>query len=81
MASGFLPEPGKVVRGEEIGPCVKPCQHKDCAQTRQMAAAPCIHCGEPIGYETAFVQTGEPTNVVADMGLAHTRCAMKAAGR
>lgn len=54
MAASTLPEPGKVVRGTEIGPCVDPCEHTDCAQTREMAASICRFCNEPIGYEVRF---------------------------
>ena len=54
MASGTLPKPGKIVRGEKIGPCVNPCSHTDCAEVRRMAAAQCNVCGAPIGYETRF---------------------------
>lgn len=79
MASGFLPTPGKVVDGEEIGPCVKqPCFHIDCKETLQMAATQCFYCLRPIGFETAFVNhdvTGED-----DRKLCHTECVMKAVG-
>jgi hypothetical protein len=54
MAASYLPEPGKVVRGTEIGPCVSACDHKDCMLTRQQSRACCAICGEEIGYETAF---------------------------
>lgn len=54
MASSALPEPGKIVRGEEIGPCVEPCEHRDCAETRRMAESICSICGQEIGYETRF---------------------------
>jgi len=77
MASMCLPKPGKVVDGEEIGPCVEPCQHKDCALTRAMAAAICPKCGKPIGYETPFVQDCAGRDV-GDMGLCHERCAATA---
>lgn len=68
-----LPKPGQVVRGVEVGPCVKPCDHRDCEHTRQQAAAPCVHCGKPIGY-------GAPMYLLPDdKGLSHADCEMKAA--
>lgn len=54
MAASSLPEPGKVVRGTEIGPCVNSCKHTDCAQTRAMAESICRFCDKPIGYEISF---------------------------
>ena len=58
MAAGTLPKPGlRVRRGGrwvEIGPCVGPCEHKDCAQTRAMAESRCRLCGVKIGYEVRF---------------------------
>ncbi len=55
MAAGSFAEPGKVINGEEIGPCVdEQCGHIDCTDTRKKAAMRCEICGEPIGYETLF---------------------------
>lgn len=51
MAAGRLPAPGTT-----YGPCDEPCQHTDCAQTRQQAESACTLCGQPIGYETLFFQ-------------------------
>lgn len=68
MAYYTLPSPGKVVNGEEIGPCVGACEHKDCAQTRAQAAQSCLVCGEAIGYETPFYYEYCGT-------LRHARCA------
>lgn len=73
MAAGTLPSPGKVVNGEEIGPCVGGCEHKDCAQTREGAASPCWVCGGPIGYEHPFVQRNGWKE------LAHEVCARREA--
>ncbi len=57
MAAGTLPEPGKTVNGEEIGPCIDAdCGHNDCNQTRAMNATECMTCGKPIGYETRFFE-------------------------
>jgi hypothetical protein len=63
MAASTLPEPGKVVRGEEIGPCKDVCEHTDCATTRRMAAADCAICGKPIGYETRFYNSNPEDNL------------------
>lgn len=75
MAAGFLPSPGKVVNGREIGPCVSPCQHRDCESTRDLAAKLCSECGQPIGYETGFYQDGTWTT------LTHQMCSLKVASR
>mgnify|MGYP001609349465 CR=1 FL=1 len=80
MAAGKLAAPGKIVNGEEIGPCVNECQHIDCKQTREMAAAPCVYCDKPIGYETYFYQHAEQIHVQPTVGrrlptgFAHARC-------
>jgi len=72
MAAGYLPAPGKRNQfNEEIGPCVEPCEHTDCAATRRMAKTICPHCGKPIGYETGFYQDGTWTR------LEHSACALK----
>ncbi len=70
MAAGRLPSPGKVVRGTEIGPCVEPCAHTDCAATRATAAALCKWCGKPIGYETGYFE--------GDDGTEHELCLLEA---
>lgn len=49
MAVGVLPEPGT-----KFGPCVPECSHRDCAQTRMIAASLCRMCDEAIGYEKGF---------------------------
>lgn len=54
MAAGTLPPPGT-----GFGPCATPCQHKDCAATRTMAAAVCGYCSEPIGYDRRFYVEGD----------------------
>ncbi len=75
MAAGTLPKPGKKIRDyrsgkqTEIGPCVAPCQHIDCAETRRMAATPCALCLTPIGYETRFYIQGDH-----DRELVHAAC-------
>lgn len=60
MSAGVLPVPGS-----KLGPCVEPCEHVDCAETRRMAATLCM-CGGEIGYETRFYQRLS--------GLAHAAC-------
>ena len=40
--------------GSKYGPCRSSCQHKDCAETRRMAAAVCRFCSKPIGYGSPF---------------------------
>jgi hypothetical protein len=40
--------------GDKYGPCKRKCKHKDCEATRKEAGTPCLHCGEPIGYETKY---------------------------
>jgi len=51
MAASALPRPGT-----QLGPCEDTCEHRDCAATRALAAAPCFDCGQPIGYDTRFYQ-------------------------
>lgn len=69
----ILPKPGQLGRdGREIGPCVNPCTHRDCQQTREQAAAPCVHCTKPIGY-------GVPMYFLGDGKLSHADCEQKAA--
>lgn len=35
-------------------PCSEECDHLDCRGARSVADTPCVTCGRPIGYETAF---------------------------
>jgi len=49
MAAAWLSKPGT-----EYGPCPDPCKHTDCQATRDMAAALCHVCEEPIGYDRRF---------------------------
>ena len=53
------------------GPCKRPCQHRDCAETRALVARVCPYCSQPIGYELKF--TGDPP--------VHFDCALDAAER
>ena len=66
MASGMVSAPGT-----EYGPCVEPCRHTDCAESRRWAEALCAICGEPIGYERQFYQSGNWT-VFRHAACAHT---------
>lgn len=68
MAAGILHKPGS-----KLGPCAEACHHRDCAETRGQAAALCVYCGKPIGYETRFyVETGARS-------MAHAECSEEAA--
>lgn len=67
MAGGTLPTPGKIVNGEEIGPCLEECIHVDCVMTRKQAATKCANCGEVIGYEVLFFEN-------PDKSLVHNVC-------
>lgn len=49
MAAGSLPKPGT-----KYGPCKSDCEHRDCAETRHMAAENCGICDTPIGYDVRF---------------------------
>lgn len=72
MAAGVLQEPGT-----DYGPCVDACQHRDCAETRKMAAAECAHCSEPIGYGVPFYrlrELEEEGNIYASRVYAHAEC-------
>ena len=56
--------------GTETGPCVEPCNHTDCAATRQQAAALCGLCNQPISYDTPFyADPNHPTT-----GWVHRTC-------
>lgn len=48
MAAGVIQKPGT-----EHGPC-ESCQHRDCLESRGIAATVCHFCSNPIGYDTAF---------------------------
>jgi len=63
MAAEILPAPGT-----KLGPCKGQCKHRDCAQTREDATAPCRFCQQPVGYDKRFYRSrlsGE---------LAHAMC-------
>ena len=72
MAVSILPAPGT-----EYGPCESECQHRDCAQTRQMATEVCRFCDKPIGFGVSFYDDPEkPDSNVS--GLVHAICLEKA---
>ena len=50
----------------EFGPCPN-CEHRDCQQTREMAAARCPLCEESIGYGRRYYDD-------RDYGLVHASC-------
>lgn len=68
MAAGALNVPGTV-----YGPCIDTCAHRDCAATRKMAAASCVYCGDPIGYDTEFFNVTLPDQTPWSK-LAHASC-------
>ena len=51
MASSYIPTPGT-----SVGPCEVSCAHRDCAQSRKMAATLCRICNLAIGYEKHYFQ-------------------------
>lgn len=59
MAAGTLPAPGS-----EHGPCIKPCEHRDCVASRATASATCSWCDEPIGWDTRFYAGDNPGEYV-----------------
>lgn len=52
--------------GSPFGPCFVACQHRECVELRTMAARECRHCGQPIGYDVAYL--------VDSLGAVHARC-------
>lgn len=62
MAAGTLHPPGT-----DLGPCATPCTHKDCNETKLLAAEPCFYCREPIGYGLYYW-------LRAENRLAHAAC-------
>jgi hypothetical protein len=62
MAAGILARPGTTT-----GPCKVACAHRDCAETRGMAATLCADCQKPIGYGVRFYRDEQG-------GLVHAAC-------
>jgi len=54
MAASIIP-----AAGSAFGPCLKACEHRDCAELRQMASELCVICDEPIRYERLFYREGK----------------------
>lgn len=70
MAAGTLPAPGT-----RLGPCAELCEHRDCAETRRMAAALCSYCRKPIDYEVRFYDVrNEAQRMTGAEALVHARC-------
>lgn len=69
----YPPKPGaKDARGEEIGPCIGDCQHKDCAGMRADALKTCRICGKPIGFgNPVYFEGGDNTPTGKQMVHAH----------
>lgn len=65
MAAGTLPKPGT-----RYGPCEDGCLHRDCAETRRMAAELCGICETAIGYDVRFYDEGGRD----ERGLVHATC-------
>jgi len=61
MAAGILPKPGT-----KLGPCTGTCKHKDCKESREMAASVCGICDEPIGFDHRFYSRESGGYVHAD---------------
>ena len=49
MAAGIMGNPGS-----EFGPCIDPCNHRDCEASRTQAASIWAYCGRPIGYGVRY---------------------------
>jgi hypothetical protein len=64
MAAGVLAKPGS-----RRGPCLKACEHRDCAATREIAASICRICKMPIGYDVGFYMNYDPPG-----GYVHSVC-------
>lgn len=65
-----IPEPGT-----NLGPCLKPCRHRDCAQSRADSEKICRYCEKPIGYETRYYADGPEGKPFS--ALAHALCVWK----
>lgn len=73
MAASRLAKPGT-----EYGPCAEECKHRDCAQTRTMAAAICHHCQKAVGYDVRFYDISVPP-MLNGTELVHALCEEEAA--
>jgi hypothetical protein len=74
MAAGIISKPGT-----GRGPCLH-CNHKDCAQLRQLAQQRCRLCGMKINYGRRFYEDPDPEGVDVQEGhpvekpLVHATC-------
>lgn len=74
MSASVLPAPGT-----KLGPCVvdvvrgETCVHRDCAATRAIAAAACVHCDSFIGYGVRFYEVYRSSDG-KDRDYAHASC-------
>lgn len=70
MAAGILAMPGT-----DAGPCLDPCGHRDCGETRFIAEFMCRFCKTSIGYERRFYLDPEPCQATRDhRGWVHASC-------
>ena len=57
MAYGVMPKLGEPVT------CDGPCEHRDCAATRAMAATPCHYCGKVVeAGDTYYLEEHKPVH-------------------
>jgi hypothetical protein len=66
MAAGILPAPGS-----KLGPC-KRCEHRDCAELREMAGSVCRLCDKAIGYSVRYY--ADPDAAPGQRFYVHARC-------
>jgi hypothetical protein len=57
--------------GSTLGPCLEPCEHRDCRQTHELATSTCRLCREVIGYgaRVYFEAAGD-----RKVGAVHATC-------
>jgi hypothetical protein len=65
VAATSIPAPGT-----ELGPCEGSCAHRDCEESRRMAAAVRRFCERPIGYGTRLYNEG----AFGSYDLVHALC-------
>ncbi len=70
MAAGRMPTPGT-----QHGPCSETCKHKDCAELKNLAQAPCRFCQKAIGWGGRFYRSQFSGDV------AHATCLEEAIDR
>jgi len=75
MASNIVSAPGT-----QHGPCLD-CDHPDCRGLRNIAAATCGLCAQPIGYERRFYQAADKTNYLHAVCIEHSIKPVGATGR